>query len=166
MLNSLLTQFLGFKWSDKKGQEGIQILNPGGALFSEKSAKDPHKLSYLIYNSFINNKVHIRELDEYYFYSKLQDLMDFTSLSFNKVIKTTKTISQSNTYPKMSLNQIQVDINGPQTKIEASQIAPVGAVPVISQTRDRIIEGYTDTTEPITDVPVVLFGDHTCMQNT
>lgn len=156
-------QFLGFKWSDKKGQEGIQILNHGGALFSEKSVKDPHKLSYLIYNSFINKKVHIRELDEYYFYSKLQDLMDFTSLSFNKVIKTTKPISQSNTYPKMSLNQIQVGVNGSQTKIEASQIAPVGTIPVISQTRDRIIEGYTDTTDPITDVPLVLFGDHTCI---
>ena len=33
---------------------------------------------------------------------------------------------------------------------------------MVTQQTNRLIAGYTESNEPITDVPLVLFGDHTC----
>jgi restriction endonuclease S subunit len=37
-----------------------------------------------------------------------------------------------------------------------------GKIPVISQSSNNIISGYVDNAEPITDLPLIIFGDHTC----
>ncbi len=38
-----------------------------------------------------------------------------------------------------------------------------GTIPVITQESDRLIAGYTDSKEAISDLPVIVFGDHTCV---
>lgn len=37
-----------------------------------------------------------------------------------------------------------------------------GEIPVITQESDRMVAGYTSGQEAITDLPLIVFGDHTC----
>lgn len=53
-------------------------------------------------------------------------------------------------------------IVGPTTKIKSSQIRDQGSIPVVSQESGVLISGYVENLDPITDLPIVLFGDHTC----
>ena len=53
-------------------------------------------------------------------------------------------------------------INGSQTKIAREEIKAVGKIPVITQEANRFISGYTDKGQPITDIPLIVFGDHSC----
>lgn len=84
-------KFLGYKWSNRKGQEGIQITTPGGMLYSESDRNSGDKVSGLIRNTFFDIEYSVPELDEYAYYLNLKDMIDFGSLSFTKSIKTTKT---------------------------------------------------------------------------
>lgn len=83
--------FLGYKWSNRKGQEGIQIITPGGMLYSEADRKADDKLSGVVRNSFYGKEYSIAGMGEYFYYLRLQDMIDFGSLVFNKAIKTAKT---------------------------------------------------------------------------
>ena len=53
-------------------------------------------------------------------------------------------------------------IIGNQTKIKESKINPSGKYPVITQEKDKIISGYTDNENIIDDLPLIVFGDHSC----
>ncbi len=37
-----------------------------------------------------------------------------------------------------------------------------GDIPVITQESDKMVAGYTSGEEAITDLPLIVFGDHTC----
>lgn len=89
--NKAQEKFLGYKWSNRKGQEGIQIITPGGLLYSENNRTDDNKIAGLIRNSFYGKEYSVPELDEYSYYLRLQDMIDFSSISFSKTIKTAKT---------------------------------------------------------------------------
>ena len=50
--NKAQEKFLGYKWSNRKGQEGIQILSPGGLLYDENDRNSQtHISSCLLYTS-------------------------------------------------------------------------------------------------------------------
>lgn len=82
--------FLGYKWSNRKGQEGIQILIPGGQLFTPDNRTDDNKVAGLIRNSFLEKEYVSTELNNLYYYQNLGDMIDFTSIDFTKAIKTAK----------------------------------------------------------------------------
>lgn len=84
-------KFLGYKWSNRKGQEGIQIITPGGMLYSDNDRNASDKASSLIRRSFYGKEYSIPEIDGYSYYLRLQDMIDFSTLSFSKAIKITKT---------------------------------------------------------------------------
>jgi type I restriction enzyme S subunit len=48
-------------------------------------------------------------------------------------------------------------------KIEKNSIIENGKYPVITQEKDKLINGYTNSTNPITNLPIILFGDHSCV---
>jgi hypothetical protein len=54
-------------------------------------------------------------------------------------------------------------MDGVQTKVPQKDILEHGEVPVVSQDSKKLILGYCDQVTPITDLPVVLMGDHTCV---
>lgn len=83
-------RFLGYTWSNRKGQEGIQIKIPGGMLYDEKNRMSEEKLSSVVRYSILGSEVGIEGLEEYYCYLPLKDMIDFKALKFNKVIRTTK----------------------------------------------------------------------------
>lgn len=84
-------EFLGYKWSNRKGQEGIQIITPGGLLYNVTDRSDDGVLAGIIRNAYVGNACAVPELSDYYYYLRLQDMLDFGNVEFNKAIKTTKT---------------------------------------------------------------------------
>ena len=60
------------------------------------------------------------------------------------------------------LQSLLVEINGNKTKIAENQIGSRGKYPVITQESDRLVAGYTDEENVIDDLPLIVFGDHSC----
>jgi type I restriction-modification system DNA methylase subunit len=120
-----MKRFLGYEWSDSKGNEGIKYLNvvsqnndddDGNGedddtlqqikgikgiqtpLFNPQSLEDPLKINSIIRQNFTDDDVTIPdELSEYVESFNLVDLIDFKRTDFTKAIKTTPILS----YPKI-----------------------------------------------------------------
>lgn len=60
------------------------------------------------------------------------------------------------------LGSLLVKVSGKTTKIPEGNIRETGSTPVVTQEKDRLVAGFTETADPISDVPLVLFGDHSC----
>ena len=85
-------KFLGYKWRNRKGQEGIQIIKAGGFLYNAFDREDNNSIAGLIRNAFSDgDEFDVEELDTYYYRLRLQDMIDFSGTTFNKSIKTTQT---------------------------------------------------------------------------
>lgn len=89
--NKAQEKFLGYKWSNRKGQEGIQILSPGGLLYDENDRNSQTHISSMIRNSFLGKECIVEGLEDYAYYLNLKDMLDFSSIGFTKTIKTIKT---------------------------------------------------------------------------
>lgn len=83
-------RFLGYKWSNRKGNEGIQIISPGGELYNDSNRRSDGNAASLIRHAFNNEKSNSEQLGEHYYYLRLQDMIDFYRIPFNKAIKTSK----------------------------------------------------------------------------
>ena len=59
------------------------------------------------------------------------------------------------------LGEVCESISTRGCQIQQSEICDIGEFPVVSQS-EAFIEGYTDFENAIENIPVVLFGDHTC----
>ena len=55
-----------------------------------------------------------------------------------------------------------MNIIGATSKVPTDKIFTSGDYPVITQEVDSFIVGYTSNIDPITDVPLIVFGDHSC----
>ena len=156
--------FLGYGWSKRKGNEGIQINNPGGLLYNNEDRYATNTLASAIRLSFNEIQKIIPELEEFYTYARFQDMIEFGRPTFNKTIKTSvdkKNIVRSK-YPLERLEQLLTPIKGNQTKIPKEEIKENGNIPVITQDSASLIAGYTDCNKPIKDIPLIVFGDHNC----
>lgn len=165
--NSEQKAFLGYDWSNRKGSEGI-ILNPnGGYLTNEKNRFAHGTLATFVRNAFSNMRTEMGEetsLVKYAASYRTIDMLDFSRTKFDKAIKTT--IEHRNNvvgkYPLKKLEELLVPIIGETTKIAQNEILDDGVYPVITQETDKIVSGYTNNDRPITDIPVIVFGDHSC----
>lgn len=63
----------------------------------------------------------------------------------------------------VKLEDLLVDVKGVKTKIAEDLMMESGTIPVVTQESDRLISGYTDSKEAILDLPIIVFGDHTCV---
>lgn len=185
-----IKKYLGYEWSDAKGNEGIKYLNVTvsktnegeGAeddtmqqlqgikgiqtpLFNPHNLLDSEKINSVIRQNFLNEAPNIPEqLMPFVSMCELVDMLDFTRVSFDKQIKTTasKKVEIASTYPLKRLDEILVKIIGNQTKISKEEIQAKGKTPVITQEGGSLIAGYTDNKNAITDLPLIVFGDHSC----
>lgn len=62
-----------------------------------------------------------------------------------------------------SLSSLMVGVKNANKKIAEKDILPFGKYPVVTQETNKLISGYTDYQNPITDTPIIVFGDHTCI---
>lgn len=159
--------FLGYDWSNRKGAEGIVINQPGGMLYNPEDRFARGTLASAIRNSFIGGGTTTtlpENLEKYAKTYRLEDMMDFSRAEFDKEIKTQRE-SFSKVESKFSisiLGKLLLPIKGNTTKIAKEQIKGKGTVPVVTQENDSIISGFTENSNAINDIPLIVFGDHSC----
>ena len=84
-------EFLGYDWSNRKGAEGIQIQTAGGKLYNDDDRTADHTVSANIRNAFAELHTPSVELEKYLAWYRLQDMIDFSRVEFNKEIQTALT---------------------------------------------------------------------------
>ena len=161
--NAKQKEFLGYDWSNRKGNEGIKIIKAGGKLYCDTDRRAEGTLSSAVRQSFLGEYSTLTEENKLYSgIVSAMDMLDFSRVGFSKALKTAKLRKIESKYPLVPLGSILKDIVGPITKVDNSQILKAGDIPVVAQNTDSIVCGYIDNIEPITDLPLILFGDHTC----
>lgn len=60
------------------------------------------------------------------------------------------------------LNNLMVEVKNSNNKIPKDKILKQGNVPVVTQEKDDLVNGFINTDNYIEDVPLILFGDHSC----
>ncbi len=100
--------FLGYEWSNRKGQEGIKIKIPGGKLYNSNDRFARGTLACAIRNSFIDASTFgvsdtISKFTKRYW---LKDMLDFPLINFNKSIVLSAKIEEriNSKYPLVRLN--------------------------------------------------------------
>lgn len=172
--NLEIKKFLGYEWSNRKGSEGIQYLSGDvqkieTPLYSPSNYEDSSKVNWAIRENFLNNDVENKMVKKV----QLSKLIDWTRDDFDLLINTyftsstddngtpTKKMNWSSQFPLTKVKNLLDKVSGDTTKIPKSQILEAGRYPVITQEKDKFISGYSNAT-PVTDIPLVLFGDHSC----
>lgn len=79
-------KFLGYSWSDRRRQEGIQIESPGGMLYNDAHRRAAGTIAAGIRQSFADEPPQIADGAEYTRYVPLKDLIDFSRPKFDKAI--------------------------------------------------------------------------------
>jgi len=163
--NKAQKDFLGYNWSNRKGNEGIQIITPGGKMYDDSDREAEGTLAHAIKSSF-NGMMPSFNDDQQTYASVVstRDMLDFSRIGFNKTLSLNKepSIKIKSKYPVQILENLLVQITGSTIKISKEDILDNGSIPVITQEKDKLISGYTNETDYINDLPLVVFGDHTC----
>ena len=154
-------KFLGYKWSNRKGQEGIQIIKAGGCLYNASDRSDNNSIAGLIRNAFSDeDEFDVENLSDYYYRLRLQDMLDFSGTTFNKSIKTTPTrllkdIPGLTNYKLSDKNFFDLSIGN---RVLSDEVVENGSIPIYSA---NVFEefGRIDK-QNITDfsVPSILWG--------
>lgn len=79
--------YLGYKWSDSKGNEGIQIENLGGILYDPNNKDNENRIAPLVRSSFTNFDLKInKHLKEFVSAFKTKNMIDFSREKFDRYI--------------------------------------------------------------------------------
>ncbi len=158
--------FLGYEFSNRRGHEGIKMLPEGTRLYNDSDTLSPEYANYYIHNAFLSRHDDIDEImQENVWYNDLWNLIEFRMPVFEKTINLNLTKKQdisSWKYPADRLNHSLQSINGATEKVASKEVLVSGKIPVVSQNRDTLIDGYCNDIAPTTDLPLILFGDHNC----
>ena len=98
-------EFLGYKWSNRSGFEGIQHLSLGGKLFNDAKRNATDTLASAIRQSFLNQEITLNESNMAYSrIAPTATLFDYSRVAFNKSITTVdKHIVFESKYPLVPL---------------------------------------------------------------
>lgn len=139
--------FLGFDWSNRKGNEGIQIITPGGKMYDDTNREATGTLAHAIRNSFDGKiPVFTDEQKKYGFVVDTKDMLDFSRVTFDKALRinvSEKLIIQS----KYNLQQLSsiCAINVPKSEISnLSDDTLISFVEMASVSNDGYIENKVD----------------------
>lgn len=94
--NAAQKRFLGYHWSNRKGDEGLKVDNPGGMLYNAKDRTARGTLACAIRNTFCGvdgtavTTIINDDSKEFTNYMCLSSLLDFTRNGFDKTITTSK----------------------------------------------------------------------------
>lgn len=163
--NNEQKRFLGYDWSNRKGNEGIQIISAGGQLYNDKDRCANDTLSAAVREMFNEQQISLSEdISKYCIYARTQDMLDFSRTEFKKSIKTSvdRVVEIKSKYPSKPLDSLLVEVEGKLPKIEQNEILNFGEYPVITQDSEKLISGYTNIKDCVTDLPLIVFGDHSC----
>ncbi|MGL4982956.1 MAG: N-6 DNA methylase [Treponemataceae bacterium] len=183
--------FLGYEWSSAKGNEGIQYINQTNIsndiedtetkemvqklsglhnintpLYNPNNRNDSNKINHYIQENFLGREPEIPEdLKSYITFYNLTDMLDFSRVNFNKQITlfSKKIFSEfSSKFECVKIENVLLKVVGNTTKIPNDEIHETGNLPVITQEQNKLVSGYTNNKNAITDLPLIVFGDHSC----
>ncbi len=137
-------RFLGYKWSGRKGMEGIQIIKQGGMLYDENNRRSDDVLAGMIRNSFYNNQFVLEEYNGFAYYNNLSDMIDFEDVNFSKYIKISRprVRQKRENYTNYKLSNKVFDVSIGR-RVKATDLKDKGKVPVYSANVYNIF-GYID----------------------
>ena len=165
--NAEQEKFLGYTWSNRKGDEGIKLKEDSkikcGVLYNTND--EENSLACYVKDSFLGIYRNEGSLQKYLNSFSLSDMLDFTRTTFDKAIRTNVQSEKAkieSKWPLKTVENLLIPIDGNKTKIEQNKILEQGIYPVVTQESEKIISGYTNVTECINDLPLVVFGDHSC----
>ncbi len=173
-----IKQFLGYEWSDTKGNEGIKYLNVSAQgssddegngedddtmqqidgikgiqtpLFNPQDLEDYLKINSIIRQNFANGEIFVPdELMDYVEVYDLADLIEFKRTDFSKAIKTTPVLSYPQIQSKYPLEKLGIVSPYVSEKVAYSSISPSSYVTTANMLQNRA--GVT----PYNDVPEVV----------
>lgn len=86
--NKAQKKFLGYDWSNRKGNEGIQIITPGGKMYKDSDRSADGTLADAIRKSYKGMIPSISEEQQAYAsVVNTKDMLDFSRVTFNKAIQ-------------------------------------------------------------------------------
>ncbi len=153
--NKAQKEFLGYRWSDRKGNEGIRIIKPGGHMYDNADRRASGTLASMIRRSFDN--VYVPLADKKQAYSTVintKNMLDFSRPVFNKAIRLSaeKAVAFSGKYPVQPLGKVcRVLIGGTPPRKNPEYFTGSNLWVSIAEMQGQII---TDTKEKITDEAV------------
>ncbi len=171
-----IKHFLGYEWSDTKGNEGIKYLNVSAQgssddegngedddtmqqidgikgiktpLFNPQNLGDDLKINTIMRQNFANGEVSVPdELMDYVEVYDLADLIDFKRTDFSKAIKTTPVLSYPQIQSKYSLEKLGIVCPYVSEKIAYSSISPSSYVTTANMLQNRAgVIPYNDVPE-------------------
>lgn len=119
-------EFLGYDWSNRKGNEGIKILRPGGKLYNEANREAPDTLAAAVRESFTT----IPELSEnnqtYASVLNTADMLDFSRGEFNAALCTSnlEVVHIQSQFPLVPLGEYFDIIRGVTYSKSDQQLSP------------------------------------------
>jgi type I restriction enzyme M protein len=156
-------KFLGYKFSNRRGYKGIDFTGDT-LMFDRADQLNPKKVNSYIYKNFVDEKIKVdEELAETLSLVRLTDCINFEKIDFDKRLNlSAESFADPKDYkwPTKAFKYVLQPITGSQTKIEKTEWKETGDIPVISQEKD-FISGYVSDVESVTDLPIIVFGDHT-----
>ncbi len=165
-------RFLGYEFSNRRGNEGIHSIQKGKnidectKLFDVNSYDNPEKANTYIYRAFKGDYTSpiAESMQSHISRMSLNEMITFDTAIFEKRLSTAvkKKVNFSDKWKHERIQNSIDKINGSVAKIPESEIMNVGKYPVYTQDVQNSSAGFSNNTNPITDVPVVLFGDHSC----
>ncbi len=112
--NKAQQQFLGYDWSEAKGQEGIRYIGGESVrdiatpLFDPKDRSNASKISHVIRQAFAGEALHIPSaLQAYVTQAPLADLLEFGRVEFDAVVSLTVKPKVSSKTSKWSLVKLE-----------------------------------------------------------
>ncbi len=165
-------RFLGYEFSNRRGNEGIHAIQKGKnidectKLFDVNSYDNPEKANTYIYRAFKGDYTSpiAESMQSHISRMSLNEMITFDTAIFEKRLSTAvkKKVNFSDKWKHERIQNSIDKINGSVAMIPESEIMNVGKYPVYTQDVQNSSAGFSNNTNPITDVPVVLFGDHSC----
>ena len=109
--NAKQKEFLGYDWSNRKGNEGIQIIKRGGKMYNDTDRTAKGTLASIIRSSFDGTFEEPNEENKAYtVFANTCDMLDYTRVNFNKYLKLSVSNQKSkifqNKYPLQKLGEI------------------------------------------------------------
>lgn len=107
--------FLGYKWSNRKGSEGIQIVNVGGLLYDPIERESKEHIAPLVRKAYIGEEIEIESsLDDFVSIIETKNMFDFEREKFDKsiMLQTVTKLEIESKYNLKSLSDMLDTIGG------------------------------------------------------
>lgn len=148
-------KFLGYDWSNRKGNEGIQIISPGGKLYNDSDRMANGTLASAIQQSFYGTVPSLTEEQQNWgSIVSTKDMIDYSRVNFNKAIRLSieKAIELKSKYPLATLGTVcDIIIGGTPSRKNPEYFTGNNLWVSIAEMQGQTI---IDTKEKITDEAV------------